>query len=130
MYDKVTRSIRVQVAPSYLDDQSSPDDEYFVWAYSVVIKNEGSEVVQLKTRYWRITDAKGKIEEVHGPGVVGEQPVLHPGESFNYTSGAPLATSSGFMLGSYQMETATGEMFDVEIPAFSLDSPHTSAQIH
>jgi ApaG protein len=130
MYDKITRSIRVSVEPSFLDDQSSPEDDYFVWAYAVSIENEGEEVVQLKNRYWRITDATGRIEEVRGAGVVGEQPVLQPGDRFEYTSGAPLATPTGFMVGTYQMQTSNGEVFDVEIPAFSLDSPHMSVQIH
>ncbi len=129
-YDSVTRSIRVTVAPLYLDDQSSPEDSYYVWAYRVMIENEGSEVVQLKKRHWRITDAQGRTQEVRGDGVVGEQPVLEPGESFEYTSGTPLATPSGMMMGSYQMANATGEMFDVDIPAFSLDSPHTDHQVH
>lgn len=129
-YDSVTRSIRVTVAPIFLDDQSSPEDSYYVWAYRVMIENEGSEVVQLKTRHWRITDAQGRTQEVRGDGVVGEQPVLEPGESFEYTSGTPLTTSSGMMMGSYQMMNATGEMFDVDIPAFSLDSPHTDHQVH
>lgn len=130
LYDRVTRSIRVTVAPIYLDDQSAPDESYFVWAYRVLIENEGSEVVQLKTRHWRITDAQGRTQEVRGDGVVGEQPVLEPGDSFEYTSGTPLTTSSGMMVGSYQMVTETGELFDVDIPAFSLDSPHTDRKIH
>ena len=130
MYDTVTRSIRVTVAPHYLDDQSSPDDSYFVWAYTVQIENEGEEVVQLKHRHWRITDAHGRTQEVRGDGVVGEQPVLEPGDCFEYTSGTPLSTSSGLMVGSYRMENATGEVFDVEIPAFSLDSPHTDLRVH
>ena len=129
-YDKVTRSIRVTVAPIYLDDQSSPEDSYYVWAYRVLIENEGVEVVQLKTRHWRIMDSNGHVQEVTGDGVVGEQPVLRPGESFEYTSGTPLTTSSGMMMGTYQMVNATGEMFDVDIPAFSLDSPHTVLHLH
>lgn len=129
-YDKVTRSIRVTVAPIYLDDQSAPEDSYYVWAYRVLIENEGAEVVQLKARHWRIMDSNGHVQEVSGDGVVGEQPVLRPGESFEYTSGTPLATSSGMMMGTYQMVNATGEMFDVDIPAFSLDSPHTVLHLH
>ncbi len=129
-YDSVTRSIRVTVAPIYLDDQSSPEDSYYVWAYRVLIENEGGEVVQLKHRHWRIMDSNGHTQEVRGEGVVGEQPVLEPGESFEYTSGTPLATSSGMMMGSYKMVNAMGEMFDVDIPAFSLDSPHTNLQMH
>ena len=130
MYDSVTRSIKVTVEPIYLDDQSSPDDNYFVWAYTVQIENEGEEVVQLKTRHWRITDAKGHTEEVRGAGVVGEQPVLEPGDCFEYTSGTPLKTASGIMVGSYQMQNESGELFDVDIPAFSLDCPHTDRRVH
>jgi len=130
LYDSVTRYIRVTVTPTYLDDQSSPDEGYFVWAYTVQIENEGKEVVQLKHRHWRITDAHGRTQEVRGEGVVGEQPVLEPGDCFEYTSGTPLATPSGMMVGSYQMENATGEQFDVSIPAFSLDSPHTDHLVH
>ena len=130
MYDSVTRSIKVTVEPIYLDDQSSPDDNYFVWAYTVQIENEGKEVVQLKNRHWRITDAQGHTQEVRGAGVVGEQPVLEPGDCFEYTSGTPLSTASGIMVGSYQMENESGEVFDVDIPAFSLDSPHTDRRVH
>lgn len=124
MYSQVTRSIRITVQPSFLEDQSAPAESHYVWAYHVRIDNEGSETVQLRTRYWRITDGRGRVQEVRGPGVVGEQPVLEPGGSFEYTSGTPLATPSGIMTGSYRMETRGGEMFDVAIPAFSLDSPH------
>ena len=130
MYSKMTRSISIQVEPLYLEDQSSPEDDYFVWAYTIAIENTGSEVVQLKTRYWRITDANGHVEEVRGAGVVGEQPVLEPGECFEYTSGTPLATPSGIMDGSYQMVTNDGELFNVEIPAFSLDSPYARYSVH
>jgi len=122
-YEKITRGIAVQVQPFYLEDQSTPEESHYVWAYRVRIENKGDETVQLRTRYWRITDARGRIQEVRGPGVVGEQPVLKPGEMFEYTSGCPLPTSSGFMVGSYQMENAGGETFDIAIPAFSLDSP-------
>jgi len=124
MYDKTTRAIHVTVRPTFLEDQSSPDENYYVWAYRVQIENQGSETVQLRDRYWRITDGFGRVQEVRGPGVIGEQPVLKPGERFEYTSGTPLATPSGIMLGTYRMETETGESFEVEIPAFSLDSPH------
>lgn len=124
MYDKTTRAIRVTVRPTFLEDQSSPEENYYVWAYRVQIENQGPETVQLRDRYWRITDGIGRVQEVRGPGVVGEQPVLKPGERFEYTSGTPLATPSGIMLGTYRMETADGESFEVEIPAFSLDSPH------
>lgn len=116
--------------PFYLDDQSEPDQNHFVWAYHVEIVNGGGERVQLRTRYWRITDAMGRVQEVRGPGVVGEQPVLEPGEMFEYTSGTPLATPSGIMAGIYRMEAASGEQFDVEIPAFSLDSPHQAVNLN
>ncbi|MGH6942082.1 Co2+/Mg2+ efflux protein ApaG [Hypericibacter sp.] len=130
MYSQSTRSIRITVEPTYLDDQSAPDEQRFVWAYHVRIENQGPETVQLRSRYWRITDARGKVQEVRGAGVVGEQPVLKPGESFEYTSGTPLPTSSGFMVGTYQMENQTGERFDVAVPAFSLDSPHQPKRVN
>ena len=130
MYEKQTRGIRVEVRPEYLEDQSEPHDDHYVWAYTVRIDNDSVDIVQLKTRLWQITDSKGRTEVVSGDGVVGEQPVLHPGEGFEYTSGAPLTTPSGFMSGSYGMETAGGENFDVAIPAFSLDSPHEVSRIH
>lgn len=130
MYEAVTRSIRVRVEPAYLEDQSRPEESYFVWSYTVTIENLGDETVTLRTRYWKIVDAKGTVQEVRGAGVVGEQPTLKPGERFEYTSGAPLATPSGFMAGAYQMETETGEHFNVTIPAFSLDSPHGARRLH
>ncbi|MFQ5563260.1 MAG: Co2+/Mg2+ efflux protein ApaG [Parvularculaceae bacterium] len=130
MYERITRGIHVSVAPNYLEDQSDPMEGRYVWAYTVRIDNRSSEIVRLRTRYWRITDAMGYTEEVEGDGVVGEQPVIHPGEGFEYTSGAPLSTPSGLMVGSYRMETANGEFFDVDIPAFSLDSPHELRQVH
>ena len=122
MYRAVTRNIEVTVTPRYLADRSSPGESYFFWAYTIDIANRGGETVQLKTRHWRITDANGKLQEVRGAGVVGEEPVLEPGKSFEYTSGVPLTTPSGFMAGSYGMITDAGEPFDIEIPAFSLDS--------
>ena len=123
MYEALTHGIRIKVEPQYLEEHSSPDDSYFFWAYTIEIANEGNSVVQLKTRHWRITDAHGKTEEVRGPGVVGKTPVLDPGESFTYTSGCPLGTASGIMVGSYQMQLQDGSLIDVAIPAFSLDSP-------
>lgn len=129
-YSAVTRSIRVSVRPTYLDDQSRPEDNYFVWAYEVMIENEGQETVTLKTRHWKIVNSLGEVQQVRGAGVVGEQPTLKPGERFEYTSGCPLKTSSGFMAGSYQMETDKGEAFNVTIPAFSLDSPHQKVRVH
>jgi ApaG protein len=123
MYEQVTRSIRVRVRPEYLEAQSAPDEGRYFWSYTVEILNEGSETVQLRSRYWRITDANGRVEEVRGPGVVGQTPVLGPGETFEYTSGCPLKTSSGIMVGSYQMEKNDGAVVEIAIPAFSLDSP-------
>ena len=123
-YSATTRQISVSVNPIYLDDQSAPEHSRFVWAYHVVIENRGAETVQLRSRHWRITNARGELREVRGPGVVGEQPRLEPGDAFEYTSGVPLTTPSGIMSGSYQMESEHGDSFDVEIPAFSLDSPH------
>ena len=123
MYSETTRSIKVTVKPFYLEDQSLPTENHYVWAYHVRIENQGGETVQLRRRHWRITDGLGRLQEVRGAGVVGEQPVLKPGQSFEYTSGVPLATASGFMAGTYGMVTAQGDRFDIEIPAFSLDSP-------
>jgi ApaG protein len=139
MYEKTTRNIHVTVRPKYLQSQSRPDDDHFVWAYTITIENQGSETVTLRSRHWKITDDRGRLQEVRGDGVVGEQPTLKPGESFDYTSGVPLSTPSGFMVGTYQMETANGERFDIDIPAFSLDidppsllrdSPHTHRLIN
>lgn len=130
MYERVTRGIRISVRPNYLESQSDPDDDRYVWSYTVRIDNISDETVRLRTRYWRITDAFGLTEEVRGDGVVGEQPVIRPGEGFEYTSGAPLGTPSGMMVGRYGMESATGESFDVDIPAFSLDSPYEQRRVH
>ncbi len=130
MYDRTTRGIRIEVQPFYLEDQSTPDQGHFVWAYRVKIENIGTERVQLLNRYWKITDAVGHIKEVRGPGVVGEQPRLDPGESFEYTSGTPLSTPSGIMVGTYEMTTDSGDTFPVEIPPFSLDSPHERSSLN
>ena len=123
MYRALTRQIEVEVVPRFLSERSSPENGYYFWAYTVTLTNRGGETVQLKTRHWRITDANGKLQEVRGAGVVGEQPVLKPGENYEYTSGVPLPTPSGFMVGSYGMVTDAGEPFDIDIPAFSLDLP-------
>jgi ApaG protein len=122
-YEAVTSGIRVRVQPEYQDDRSSPDESYYFWTYTVQITNEGPYSVQLKSRVWKITNAAGKTEEVRGPGVVGQTPVIPPGQEFTYTSGCPLSTASGIMAGSYQMTDEKGALFDVAIPAFSLDSP-------
>lgn len=130
MYSETTNAIRVTVKPMYLEEQSSPAENHYVWAYHVLIENMGDGTVQLLTRHWRITDSFGRVQEVRSAGVVGEQPVLPPGKSFEYTSGTPLPTPSGIMVGSYGMEAANGERFDVAIPAFSLDSPHQPVQLN
>jgi ApaG protein len=130
MYRAVTRNIEVVVTPRFVADRSSPENNYFFWAYTISIVNNGSETVQLKTRHWRITDAHGRRQEVRGAGVVGEEPVLKAGESFEYTSGVPLQTPSGFMVGSYGMVSTAGEHFDIEVPAFSLDSVENKRTIN
>ena len=130
MYETVTRNICVTVTPRFMPDRSSMEKSYYFWAYTIDIANLGTETVQLKTRHWRITDAFGRLQEVKGPGVVGEEPTLKPGQSFEYTSGVPLPTPSGFMVGSYGMVTAAGEHFDIEIPAFSLDSSYAERTIN
>ncbi len=130
-YAQTTRDVCVSVRSFYLADQSRPDESHFVWAYRVRIENHGIETIQLLRRTWRITDARGRTQHVHGAGVVGEQPLLEPGESFEYTSGTPLDTPSGFMVGAYHMVVpCSGENFDVAIPAFSLDSPHQVGGVH
>ena len=123
-YAETTDAITIIVEPFYLDEQSEPEDSHYVWAYHVRIENNGDNKVQLMTRHWRITDSLGNVQEVRGDGVIGEQPVLDPGGSFEYTSGTPLSTPSGIMVGTYRMEAPDGDSFDVDIPAFSLDSPH------
>ena len=124
LYRAITKEIAVSVMPTYLDAQSSPGSSQYFWAYRVIIENLGHETVQLLSRHWMITNARGELTEVKGEGVVGQQPVLKPGESYEYTSGAPLNTTSGMMGGAYQMETESGERFDIEIPTFSLDTPN------
>jgi len=130
-YARTTRGVMVSVRSFFLADQSQPEDNHYVWAYRVRIENQGRESVQLMRRTWQITDARGRTQHVHGAGVVGETPVLEPGESFEYTSGTPLDTPSGFMVGAYHMVVpSSGEKFDVAIPPFSLDSPHQSGRVH
>ena len=123
MYTAVTRDIQVTVLPQFVPERSEPDERRFFWVYTIEITNLGREPVQLTARHWRITDGNGLLEEVRGPGVVGEQPVIQPGEAFRYTSGCPLTTPSGIMEGEYRMVDSAGVGFDAEIPAFSLDSP-------
>ena len=130
-YTATTRGVMIRVRTLYLEDESEPDDNSYVWAYEVRIENGGVEEVQLLRRTWRITDARGRVQVVQGDGVVGEQPSLQPGESFEYTSGTHLPTSSGFMGGEYHMVvTSSGEAFDAAVPSFSLDSPDLRPQLH
>ncbi len=124
MYEKITRNIKVRVEPQFLAGQSRPDESKYVWAYTIRLENLGADTVTLLTRHWIITDGNGIKQEIKGDGVVGETPTLRPGESFQYTSGCPLATPSGIMVGRYGMTTKHGEVFEIDIPAFSLDSPH------
>lgn len=131
MYSASTRSITVTVNPTYLEEDSTPASHEFRWSYRVRIENHGSSTVQLLSRYWRITDSIGRIQEVRGAGVVGEQPVLQPGQAFEYQSWTPLQTPSGIMDGHYLMEDReSGEQFDVAIPAFSLDSPYQPVRLN
>jgi ApaG protein len=123
MYRAKSHDIEVTVEPEFMSDRSAPEDGYFFWSYTITIANQGADTVQLKTRHWIITDANGRVQEVRGDGVVGEQPELAPGESFEYTSGVPLTTPSGFMTGSYGMVREDGGAFDINIPTFSLDRP-------
>lgn len=125
MATKPNYSIKVKVQPFYVEDQSVPEEDRYVFGYTITISNEGAIAAKLLTRHWIITDAGGKRQEVHGEGVVGEQPLLRPGESFEYTSGAILETPVGSMHGSYQMLADNGTTFNVEIPAFTLATPRT-----
>jgi len=130
MYTATTHSIMITVEPTYLDNESRPRRNRYVWAYHVTIENRGVEPVQLKSRYWKITDSLGRTQEVRGEGVIGEQPIIPPGQSYEYASGTPLSTPSGIMMGSYYMETSDGRTLEIDIPAFSLDSPEERPQVH
>ncbi|XBQ16170.1 MAG: Co2+/Mg2+ efflux protein ApaG [Oceanicaulis sp.] len=130
MYTEETRGVVITVRPAYLEDESDPEAQRWVWAYTVEISNTGDAPVRLLEREWRITDAKNRTEIVRGPGVVGEQPLIAPGQRYSYTSGAPLQTPSGFMAGAYLMERADGVRFDAAIPAFALDTPFGGATQH
>ena len=123
LYQAETRGVRVKVTPSFLPERSDSNGARFVWAYCVELENGGAETVHLVDRRWIITDARGRVEQVQGPGVVGEQPVLKPGDSYEYASGCPLPTDSGAMVGHCGMVTAAGERFNAAIPAFSLHIP-------
>ena len=126
MYHTTTQDIAISVVPQFLPEQSDAQSLRWVWSYTITIANNGSKTVQLMDRYWSITDEKGKIETVSGPGVVGEQPILNPGDSYTYTSGCRLETPSGIMQGHYRMSCQAGGEFLAEIPAFSLDTPRAS----
>ena len=129
-YEEITRDIRIAVEPNFLDDQSEPEESRYLWSYRLTIENKSALTVQLLSRYWRITDARGRIREVRGEGVIGEQPVIAPGRAYEYTSGAPLETASGFMTGTYHMRASTGENFEVGIPMFALESPYEARRMH
>ncbi len=123
-YEQRTHDVIVRVEPDYLAEQSSPTDSRFIWAYTVEIENQSDTDLKVVERFWQIADSRGQVQEVRGAGVVGEQPVVRPGETFRYTSGAPLSAPSGMMLGNYSMQTPEGDRFNVDIPPFLLDSPH------
>lgn len=129
-YQKETKGVEIKVIPTFMGSRSEPENNVFVWAYKVKISNHGEKTVTLRQRSWQITDANGHTETVRGEGVVGEQPVLEPGQSFEYTSGTPLSTPSGIMVGSYDMELEGGGWIIAEIPAFSLDSPHDATLVN
>jgi len=129
-YEEITRDIKIAVEPDFLDDQSDPEESRYLWSYHVTIENKSELSVQLLSRYWRITDARGRVREIRGDGVIGEQPVIAPGRSFEYTSGAPLETASGFMTGTYRMLASSGESFEVGIPMFALESPYEVRGMH
>lgn len=124
VYERKTRNVIVRVEPDFLHEQSNPSDDRYIWAYTVEIENQSADTLQVVERCWNIADSRGQVQEVRGEGVVGEQPVLQPGEVFRYTSGAPLSAPSGMMHGTYRLKSPDGEQFDVDIPAFCLDSPH------
>lgn len=130
MYKAVSNGIRVTVVPRYLEDESRPQEGRYFFAYTVEITNLATEHVRLLRRYWHITDGLGRVHEVRGDGVVGEQPELGPGESFSYTSGCPLETADGTMQGHYEMQRADGALFLAKIPAFSLDMPQARRSVH
>jgi len=130
VYEEITEKIKITVKPEFLEEHSDPEEKRFIWAYHIKIENVGSETVQLLSRSWKITDSLGRVQEVSGAGVVGEKPIITPGNSFEYTSGTPLKTPSGFMMGFYKMEKKNGYSFNVSIPTFPLDSPHETGVIN
>ena len=130
MYRATTNGIQITVVPAFMAEQSAPQSGRYFWSYTIEIANIGDETVTLRSRYWKITDGNGQVREVRGEGVVGEQPDIAPGSSFTYTSGCPLETPQGIMVGAYVMEGPAGEMFTVDIPAFSLDVPQAPRVLH
>ena len=130
LYSHITRDVMVMVQPEYLPDLSRPDEHHFVWAYHILIENGGVQTVTLLRRHWKIIDGNGTVIEVSGDGVIGEQPVLQPGGHYRYSSGTPLVTPSGIMMGTYEMRTESGDEFAVTIPSFSLDSELGSRMMH
>lgn len=130
MYTALTHDIQVTVTPRYLPEESDPDRSRYMFAYTVEIANLGPAPVQLRSRYWKITDGQGRVQEVRGPGVVGEEPLIEPGHAFEYTSGCPLPTPSGFMVGSYHMQDINGRWFTIDIPAFALDTPDENRRLN
>jgi ApaG protein len=130
MYEQETAGMVVRVAPQFLPDESRPEDNRFVWSYTIEIENRRLDAVQLMSRYWRITDENGATQEVRGDGVIGQQPVIEPGQSFRYSSAAPLSAPSGVMMGAYSMQRGNGEAFDITVPLFALDSPHVSRLVN
>ena len=130
MFERKTRDVVVRVEPDFLAEQSSPSEGRFIWAYTVEIENQSDTDLQVVERFWQIADSHGMVHEVRGEGVVGEKPVVKPGETFRYTSGAPLSAPSGMMLGTYSLQSPNGEQFAVDIPPFALDSPLGSRIVH
>ncbi|MBL4786228.1 MAG: Co2+/Mg2+ efflux protein ApaG [Cohaesibacteraceae bacterium] len=130
MFKATTHAIDVSVVPDYLESESDTKGRKFVWTYTIVISNQRSEAVQLRSRYWRIIDDDGNVREVEGEGVIGQQPVIEPGQSFEYTSSCVLETPSGIMAGQYRVELKDGSPMIVDIPAFSLDIPGAASVLH
>lgn len=130
MSDLHASSVQIIAEPVFLESESEPHSDQFVWAYQITIKNQGDQTIKLLRRHWKITDSKGLTQEIEGKGVVGVEPFLRPGESFSYTSGAVLSSPSGIIRGDYEMENPAGKKFKVLIPAFSLDSPHETVLLN
>ncbi|TAJ30330.1 Co2+/Mg2+ efflux protein ApaG [Bosea sp. (in: a-proteobacteria)] len=130
VYRAETHGVRVTAEPRFMEAESSHEQSRYFWAYAIEIVNLSGDVLQLLTRHWTITDGRGQVHEVSGEGVVGQQPVLRPGESFSYTSGCPLATPHGSMEGAYTMQDERGATFDVAVPLFPLDSPYVKKVLH